>query len=67
MKSICVAVQAFFLVFVATIVLAAAPDPGPTGADHPAWGGMHKGHSHFGAMLGLSKEQKEKMRDDAEF
>ena len=63
MKSICVAVQAFFLVFVATIVLAAAPDPGPTGADHPAWGGMHKGHSHFGAMLGLSKEQKEKMRE----
>src|SRR5664280_2953049 len=64
MKSICVAVQAFFLVFLATIVLAAAPDPGLAGAAHPAWAGAHHGHhSQFGAFLGLSKEQKEKMRE----
>lgn len=64
MKSICVAVQAFLLVFLATIVLAAAPDPGPAGAAHPAWAGMHKGHhGQFGAYLGLSKEQKEKMKE----
>lgn len=64
MKKWYVGVAVVFLLGLATVVLAAPPDPGPAGPGSTAgYRGPAGQHHRFASYLNLSQEQRDKMRD----